>query len=422
VVDLRVKLGDISGQISGNCSNRQPTSRPAGVSGRAGFGGGKARATAVLPRAALPPVQMEANDGQRRNLSAKLRTRFLYVFATEQNDNQGSCSRRDSPSKVRWWPRSRVGGYSRRLPATARRSQLGGAFNSQASGSSCEARERIGGLTRRVAELREQLADHARDFPLGGQVIEIKVYQVRPSTPTPIATIQSTENVLEALVCFVEAGQTCPSCMEYNSSPAAHGLKSTVGVPRHRGHGRSLSGIAGRGTAEIRKQALTSAITGQGPVTEVRVGDTPRSHTGRLQWSSHKARAEASGTPVARGLSRRNNGHTGGSAGQGSIRPEPVKEIHAHISTVCSGEEVGRVSCCKSNSSSAEPRTGYRSRLSRPAGEPIYFAICARSRETARAQRHRSAARELGLMGARLFATSAPAAPSRPYIVLNFNH
>jgi len=163
-----------------------------------------------------------------------------------------------------------------------------------------ERRERIADLERRLAALREELRQTtSATTPYAGRVIETKIYPGAVVAPgTPLVTIQPAEDKLEAVI-YVSSQQAkyVTSGMDVqlspgNTRPEEHGyLRATVLTVAS----FPVSPLAV--TRKLENEALTSALTGSGPVTEVRVAlrRDPADLSGYLWSSRHGSRVAVSG-------------------------------------------------------------------------------------------------------------------------------
>jgi len=152
-----------------------------------------------------------------------------------------------------------------------------------------QARERIGDLRRRVTELQEQLSHTTSAItPFGGRVIESKVYPgAMVNAGAPLVTIQPVEGALEALI-YVPSKQAkqIVTGMEVHLSPSG---------TRPEEHGYLLGAVLTVAAypvtqlavlRRLENETLANSITGQGPVTEIRVALRRAPGTG-YEWSAH---------------------------------------------------------------------------------------------------------------------------------------
>ena len=153
-------------------------------------------------------------------------------------------------------------------------------------------RERVADLERRLAALREELRHTtSAATSYAGRVIETKIYPGAVVAPgTPLVTLQLAEDKLEGVIYvssqlakYVTPGmdvQLSPG----NTRPEEHGyLRATVLTVAS----FPVSPLAV--TRRLENEALTSTMTGSGPVTEVRLAlrRDPADGSG-YQWSSRR--------------------------------------------------------------------------------------------------------------------------------------
>jgi HlyD family secretion protein len=165
-------------------------------------------------------------------------------------------------------------------------------FSAQAAvdNASAQARERIGDLGRRVTELREELSNTTSAIaPSAGRVIEAKVYPgAMINAGAPLVTIQPAEGALEALI-FIPSKQAkyVVAGMEVQLSPSG---------TRPEEQGYLLGTILTVATypvsqlavlRRLENETLANSITGQGPVTEVRVALRRGAGGDAYEWSAH---------------------------------------------------------------------------------------------------------------------------------------
>jgi HlyD family secretion protein len=252
----------------------------------------------ITLRGETAAVQIRARDSQRENLEREIgELEQQTVFAAEQVDNHQKLYDEGLTTK------STLVAAQERLAAiradiARHRTQIeqlrAERYTLQADVAHAESdwRERVADLERRLAALREELRHTTSAFtPYAGRVVETKIYQGAVVAPgTPLVTIQLAEDKLEALIYvpsqqakYVTPGmdvQLSPG----NTRPEEHGyLRATVLAVAS----FPVSPLAV--TRKLENEALTSTMTGSGPVTEVRVAlRRDPADASSYQWSSHR--------------------------------------------------------------------------------------------------------------------------------------
>jgi len=250
----------------------------------------------VQMRTATARLQTDVNDSQRRNLEREItELETQTVFAAEQARIKQILFDEGLTLKT-----NLVAAQEKvveiRAEIARHRTQLSqlqvDRFTAQTAvdNASAQARERIGDLGRRVTELREELS-HATSAiaPSAGRVIETKVYPgATVNAGAPLATIQPAEGALEALIYVAsKEAKHVVAGMEVQLSPSG---------ARPEEQGYLLGAILTVATypvsqlAVLRKlenETLANAITGQGPVTEVRVALRRGADGNGYEWSAH---------------------------------------------------------------------------------------------------------------------------------------
>jgi NHLM bacteriocin system secretion protein len=248
-------------------------------------------------RSATAALQTKAIDSQRMNLEREItELEGQTAFAAEQIGNKQKLFDEGLTVKS-----NLVAAQEKlveiRADIARHRTQLSQlqveSFTAQASveNAGAQARERIGELERRVTELREELSHTTSAIaPSEGRVIETKVYPgAMVNAGAPLVTIQPAEGALQALI-YVPSKQAkhVVAGMEVHLSPS--GTR-----PEEQGYllGTVLTVAAYPVSqlAVLRKlenETLANSITGQGPVSEVRVA-LRRDPAGiGYQWSAHR--------------------------------------------------------------------------------------------------------------------------------------
>ena len=250
----------------------------------------------VQMRSATARLQTDVNDSQRRNLEREItELENQTVFAAEQARIKQILFDEGLTLKT-----NLVAAQEKvveiRADIARHRTQLSqlqvDRFTAQTAvaNASAQARERIGDLGRRVTELREELS-HATSAitPSAGRVIETKVYAgAMVNAGAPLATIQPADGALEALIYVAsKEAKHVVAGMEVQLSPSG---------TRPEEQGYLLGTILTVATypvsqlAVLRKlenETLANAITGQGPVTEVRVALRRGAPGNGYEWSAH---------------------------------------------------------------------------------------------------------------------------------------
>jgi HlyD family secretion protein len=242
--------------------------------------------------------QIHARDTERESLEREIAEReHRTVFAAEQVANHEKLYAEGLT------PKSTLVAAQENLAAIqadiarhhAKIEQLRAeSFTAQADVARAESDERgrIAELDRRLDGLRQELRQATRAaMPYAGRIIEVKTYPgAMVAAGTPLVTIQPAGDELEALV--------------YLPSQQAKHVKTGMDVqlspgntrPEEQGYIRAtvlavapfpVSPLAV--TRKLENEALTSALTGGGPVTEVRIAlrRDPADASG-YQWSSRR--------------------------------------------------------------------------------------------------------------------------------------
>jgi len=259
----------------------------------------------VQMRAATAKLQTEVNDSRRANLEREItELESQAAFAAEQISNQQKLFEWGIAVKA-----NVVTAQEKLVEIRAKiarqRTELSQlqveSFTAQAAvdSASAQARERTGDLGRRVTELREELSRTTSAItPAGGRVIETRVYPgAMVNAGAPLATIQLAEGALEALI-YVPSKQArhVVAGLEVHLSPS--GTR-----PEEQGYllGTVLT-VAAYPVSQLavlrrlENETLANAITGHGPVTEVRVALRRDAGGNGYGWSAnHGQRTPLSG-------------------------------------------------------------------------------------------------------------------------------
>jgi len=243
-------------------------------------------------------IQIQAQEAQWRNLETEIsELEHQTVFATEQASNQQKLfdegltikstliAAQEKLSAIRA-DIARHHSQIEQLQSERFAAQAGVAHADAAS------QEHVAGLVRSLAALREELRQTTSvTSAYGGRVIESRIYPGATVTPgAPLVTIQPSEDVLQAILYipskqakYVVPGmeaQLSPS----NTRPEEQGyLRATVDTVSP----FPVSPLAI--TRRLENEALTTAMTSEGPVTEVhltlrRDAESP----GGYEWSSRQ--------------------------------------------------------------------------------------------------------------------------------------
>jgi HlyD family secretion protein len=252
----------------------------------------------VTLRGETAAIQIRARDTQRENLEREIaQLEQQSVFAAEQVGNNQKLFDEGIVTK------STVVAAKEKLVAiqadvSRHRTQIeqlrAERFTVQADVAHAESerRERVAELERHLAALQEELRETtSATTPYAGRVIETKIYPGAVVAPgTPLVTIQPAGDRLEAVI-YVSSQQAkyVTSGMDVqlspgNTRPEEHGyLRGTVTAVAP----FPASPVAV--TRTLGNEALTSAMTGRGPVTEVRVTLRPDpDDASGYQWSSRR--------------------------------------------------------------------------------------------------------------------------------------
>lgn len=257
-------------------------------------------------RSETTAFQLRAHDTLRENLEREIASlEQQTVFAAEQVENHVKLYQEGLTTKgALVSSQERLAGI--RADIARHRTQIeqlrAERFSAQAAEAraNSEGREHVAELQRRLAALREELRHTtSATTPYAARVIETKIYPGAMVTAgTPLVTMQPEGDKLEALIYvsslqskYVTPGmdvQLSPG----NTRPEEHGyLRATVLAVAS----FPVSPLAV--TRKLENEALTSAMTGSAPVTEIRVAlrRDPADASGYL-WSSHRdARVAVSG-------------------------------------------------------------------------------------------------------------------------------
>jgi HlyD family secretion protein len=249
-------------------------------------------------RSETTAFQLRAQDTQRENLEREIAgLEQQTAFAAEQVENQVKLYQEGLGTKSALVAsQERLAGIRadiarHRTQIEQLRAERVSAQAGEARASS-EGRARVAEFERRLAALREELRQTtSATTPCAGRIIETKIYPGAMVTAgTPLVTMQPDGDKLEAVVYvssqqakFVAPGmdvQLSPG----NTRPEEHGyLRATVLAVAS----FPVSPLAV--TRKLENEALTSAMTGSGPVTEIRVAlRRDPTDAGGYQWSSRR--------------------------------------------------------------------------------------------------------------------------------------